>query len=134
VGYWWTIENMDILFQIFLFFIQFWCNFSINWLPRELPVVCWRISSISYGFRDKLNRKGPHKWNSKIGTFLFFIQFSCKIIIFMGYGWTIIKWYLVSKRGKYSDISHIWKICRICSFLYNFDAFFLWIDCVESSR
>jgi hypothetical protein len=25
-------------------------------LPRELPVVCWRITSISYGFRDKLNQ------------------------------------------------------------------------------
>ena len=40
----------------FYFSFNFDAVFSINWLPRELPVVCWRITSISYGFRDKLNQ------------------------------------------------------------------------------
>jgi len=41
----------------FLFFIQFWCAFSLNWLCCKLQVVCWLISPISYSFWDNLDGK-----------------------------------------------------------------------------
>jgi len=67
--------------------------FSLNWMHRELPVVCQWISSISNGFGDQLNRKIPTKSKSQNMNFHIFHPilmhfFVCKIIIFEGYWWT----------------------------------------------
>jgi hypothetical protein len=57
-----THEKHILIFPIFgtyvefcSFFIQFWCIFSLNWLRRELSIVCWHMFYISYGSRDRLN-------------------------------------------------------------------------------
>jgi len=86
------------------FFIQFWWLLSLNWLRQELQVVCRHISSISYSFGDKLNRKGPTKAESQNLNFLILhpilMHFFCKMIIFMGYWWTIAKFcFFISIRG-----------------------------------
>ena len=49
------------LHRIFYLSSNFNAVFFVNWLHRELVVVCWHISSISYGFVDILNQKGPTK-------------------------------------------------------------------------
>jgi hypothetical protein len=88
----------------FLFFIQFWYwfFFHVNWLGHNLSLICQWISSISYDFRDK--PKGNNKgWISKFELILhpILMQFLCKIIIFMGYWWTIQKkFFLILKRGS----------------------------------
>ena len=58
----------------FLFFIQFWCAFSLNWLCCKLQVVCWLISPISYSFWDNLDRKGLK--SAKFECFYFELQFN----------------------------------------------------------
>ena len=99
-------EENILIFPIFgtyvefcSFFIQFWCIFSLNWLRRELSIVCWHMFYISYGSRDKLNLNP----NSKISTFLFLIKSKCRFLqndYFMGYSWTInIFCYFISKRS-----------------------------------
>ena len=82
----------------------------------ELLVVCLRISSIFYGFRDKLNRKRTKSANFLISKVFIFHPilmsfFFCEVFILMGYWWG-------------SKISHIWKVYRIFIFLSSFDMFF----------
>ena len=80
----------------FYFSFNFDAVFSINWLPRELPVVCWRISSISYGFRDKPNQCS-FKQNDHIDVLL------------MDQKKNLLFYYKKrSKRDQNSEISHVW--------------------------
>ena len=57
--------------------------FSLNWLRRELSVVCRHISSISYV--PEMNRipkfRLSYFWSNFYACF-------CKMTIFMGYWWT----------------------------------------------
>ena len=61
-------------------------------LHQEFLVVCWQISSISYGFRDILDLKRPTNaefQNLNLKKCSFNIKaVCCKMIIFMGYWWT----------------------------------------------
>ena len=80
----------------FYFSFNFDAVFSFNWLPRELPVVCWRISSISYGFRDKPNQCS-FKQNDHIDGLL------------MDQKKNLLFYYKKrSKRDQNSEISHVW--------------------------
>ena len=76
------------------FFSKFMQLFSLNLLGREHLVVYWLISSISYGFGDKLSRKGPTKANFLILNFPIFpilMHFFWKMIISMAY-FAILLW------------------------------------------
>jgi len=66
--------------------MQFWCSLILE-MRLEHVSVSLHISSYSYGFGDKLERKGPQKSNSEIHIFLSNFNAFLKtiIIIFMGY-------------------------------------------------
>ena len=70
----WFVSNSKIL--------HIWIEFPVEWQ--------W-ISSVSYGIEDKLDWKGPTNAEFQNLNFLIFHPVFCKMIIFMGYWWTIQK-------------------------------------------
>jgi len=79
-------------------------------LRREHLVVDWLISSISYGFWDKLSWKGPTKANFLILNFLIFpilMHFFGKMIISI---WLILLFYYkkgILKRPKFQNFAYL---------------------------
>jgi hypothetical protein len=63
----------------------YYTNPCLNWFGRELSVVCRHISSIG----DKLDRKGQQNSNFLVTHSIWMQFFFGKIIIFIGYWWTI---------------------------------------------
>jgi hypothetical protein len=65
-------ETYIMLDKTFYFSSNLVFIFSLNWLCWELPVICWWVSSIFYGFWNKLKWKGPKSANfQNVNVFIF---------------------------------------------------------------
>jgi hypothetical protein len=77
-----SLQNIwNICLNFFLPILMF---LSLNWL-------CWQMTTISYGFRDKLNQKIQNvpnfaKFELSYFSFIFYAYF-CKLLIILSYLW-----------------------------------------------
>jgi hypothetical protein len=98
----------------------------LNGLCGELSVDCWQISSIFYGFWDKIDRKRPKSANFQNLIFEIvhpnFNADFCNVFILMGYWWDIKLLFYFEKRSKRDQISifmYNWKLYRFLYLIRN---------------
>jgi len=113
MSYWWAIHffcyfNLKRGPNYAFFFIQFWCHFFIvEWIVSRNFDRSWGISTIFYGFRDKLDR-------TKSANFQ-----NLKAIIFHPILMQVF-YYFISKRGlKVSRIQKCHMFTRLQNWLFN---------------
>ena len=105
----------------------------MNWLCSKLLVVCQQISSVSYGFWDKLDRKRPKVLISKFWYFDFHLFFWWNSHLF-NFWWVSKENELFlngkgAKRSQFPKFPVFLKECTIYIFLLILMCVFLWIDC-----